>query len=218
MRSTPASGSGTSITVRDGWSSAIPARVDRARSSHSSGAQTTCVITLVRRLGGRPASAAAWRSSASAASTSLRRTASPVHVSRSMRAALNAAARTGRRGAAGRPLTAAPIPWLLGSRSGPGEDATDPVVAAAGSMPPPGTPVAVQEVVRRRRPPRTCWVVRERGAVATPGGDDRVDQRPLLLDLIRAREQRLVAEHRVEDEPLVGLRQAGAERAAVEEV
>ena len=37
--------------------------------------------------------------------------------------------------------------------------------------------------------------------------DDRVDERPLLLDLVRAREERRVAEHRVEDQPLVRLRQ-----------
>ena len=40
----------------------------------------------------------------------------------------------------------------------------------------------------------------------------------MLVDLVLPREQRRVAEHRVENQPLVRLRQAGAERAAVEKV
>ena len=84
--------------------------------------------------------------------------------------------------------------------------------------PPPRPPVPVEELVGARRPPRAGGVVRERRTVALPGRDDRVDEQPLLLDLVGAREQRRVAEHRVEDQPLVRLRHAGAERAAVEEV
>ena len=49
-----------------------------------------------------------------------------------------------------------------------------------------------------RRPPAapTCRP-RSSGsrAVALPGGDDRVDERPLLLHLVRAREERRVTEH-----------------------
>ena len=74
------------------------------------------------------------------------------------------------------------------------------------------------ELVRGHRAPRPGRVVREGWPVALPGGDDRVHERPLLLDLVRAREQRLVAEHRVEDQPLVRLGQVGAEGAAVHEV
>ena len=69
-----------------------------------------------------------------------------------------------------------------------------------------------------RGPQRARLVVREARPVALPGADDRVDELPLLLDLVLAREQRRVAEHRVEDQPLVGLGQPGPEGAAVEEV
>ena len=58
------------------------------------------------------------------------------------------------------------------------------------------------------RPPRARLVVREARPVALPRGDDRVDERPLLVDLVRAREERRVAEHAVEDQPLVRLGQA----------
>ena len=61
-------------------------------------------------------------------------------------------------------------------------------------------------------------VVGEVRPVARPGGHDRVDDRPLLLHLVGAHEERRVAEQAVEDQPLVRLGQADAERAAVEEV
>jgi hypothetical protein len=41
-------GSGVRMTVRDGWRSAMPASVRSATASHSFGAHTRCVITLVR--------------------------------------------------------------------------------------------------------------------------------------------------------------------------
>ncbi len=93
-----------------------------------------------------------------------------------------------------------------------GDDAHPRLVA------PPGAVVAVDQLVRRARPPGAALVVREARPVALPGADDRVDELPLLLDLVLAREQRRVAEHRVEDQPLVRLGQPGAEGAAVEEV
>ena len=82
---------------------------------------------------------------------------------------------------------------------------------------PPGPPVAVDQIVRGRAP--TCRP-RSSGssAGALPARRDRVDERPLLVDLVRAREERRVAEHRVEDQPLVRLRAPGPERVAVEEV
>src|SRR5205823_3631459 len=86
------------------------------------------------------------------------------------------------------------------------------------SGPSPRPPVPVEELVGARRSPRACGVVRERRPVALPGGDDRVDEQPLLLDLVLAREQGRVAEHGVENEALVRLGHPGAERAAVEEV
>src|SRR4029079_3666589 len=65
---------------------------------------------------------------------------------------------------------------------------------------PPRSAVAVHELVRGRRAPRAGGVVREGRPVALPGGHDRVHERPLLLDLVRAREERRVADHRVEDQ------------------
>ena len=68
---------------------------------------------------------------------------------------------------------------------------------------------AEPDVVRLQRP------VRRRGV---PVLEDRVDDRPLRVDLVVAGEQRRVAAHRVEDQPLVGLRRLRHERAAVEEL
>src|SRR5438477_668426 len=82
----------------------------------------------------------------------------------------------------------------------------------------PRAAVAVEELLGARRSPRAGGVVRERRPVALPRGHDRVHEEPLLLHLVRAREQRPVAQHRVEDEPLIRLRHPGSERAAVEEV
>src|SRR5262249_18482232 len=67
----------------------------------------------------------------------------------------------------------------------------------------PRPTVAMKQVVGRGRPPCSGGVVREVRTVALPRRHHRVDELPLLLDLVRAREQRRVAEHRVEDEPLV---------------
>src|SRR5262249_34839477 len=85
-------------------------------------------------------------------------------------------------------------------------------------VPSPHPAVLPQELFRGRRPPRASGVVRERGPVAPPGRDDRVDERPLLLDLVRPREHPRVAEEAVEQQALVRLRDPGAEGAAVEEV
>ena len=79
---------------------------------------------------------------------------------------------------------------------------------ASASVPPPASGRRGGSARRRSRPPAAGRVVREARPVALPGGDDRVDERPLLLDLVRAREERRVAEHRVEDQPLVRLGQA----------
>src|SRR5580704_1691508 len=89
---------------------------------------------------------------------------------------------------------------------------------ALSSDPPPGPPVALEQLLGRGRPPTAGRVVGEGGPVALPGGDDRVDERPLLLDLVGAGKQRRVPHHGVEDEALVGLRQPVPEGAAVEEV
>ena len=50
---------------------------------------------------------------------------------------------------------------------------------------PPRAPVALDQLVGARRAPRARRVVRERRTVAPPRRDDRVDERPLLLDLVR---------------------------------
>src|SRR5207248_6301789 len=86
------------------------------------------------------------------------------------------------------------------------------------SMPPPGPPVSAQQLVGGGWAPGAGRIVRERRPVARPRGDDRVDERPLLVDLVDAREERRVTEHRVKNQPLVRLGEPGAERPAVEEV
>jgi hypothetical protein len=54
--------------------------------------------------------------------------------------------------------------------------------------------------------------------ITVPAGDDRVDDAPRLFDLVGAREQRAVAEHRIEQQPLVGVGGLAAEGRAVAEV
>ena len=83
---------------------------------------------------------------------------------------------------------------------------------------PPRAAVAVEQLVGRARAPASGRVVGERRTVTLPRADDRVDELPLLVDLVLAGEERRVAEHRVEDQPLVRLGEALAEGAAVEEV
>src|SRR5436190_11989595 len=83
------------------------------------------------------------------------------------------------------------------------------------SMSPPGPPIACQQLIRRRRAPGAGGIVRKRRPVARPCGDDRIDERPLLLDLVDPGEQGRIAEHRVEDQPLVRLGQSRAKGAAV---
>src|SRR5438874_11039305 len=85
------------------------------------------------------------------------------------------------------------------------------------SVCPPRPPVPTEELVSGRRAPRARRIVRECGPVAHPSGDDRVDERPLLLDLVDAREEGGVAEHCIEDQPLVCFGEPGPERSAVEE-
>src|SRR5205814_3482020 len=87
------------------------------------------------------------------------------------------------------------------------------------SDPAPSSAVAGQQLVRFRWSPGARLVVREvRRWTVGPGLDDRRDDAPRLLDLVRPREQRGVAEKCVENEGLVGIRRVDAERRAVREV
>ena len=72
-------------------------------------------------------------------------------------------------------------------------------------MPPPRAAVAVEQLVGERGPPAARRIVRERRPVTPPGADHRVDELPLLVDLVLPREEGRVAEHRVEDQPLGSL-------------
>ena len=79
--------------------------------------------------------------------------------------------------------------------------------------------VAVEQRVRlggSRRPGRVLGHGRRR--VLVPRGQDRVDDPPQRLDLVVAGEQRRVAAHRVEDQPLVRLGRLRQERRAVAEL
>src|SRR3954463_2931181 len=70
--------------------------------------------------------------------------------------------------------------------------------------PPP--PARGDQLVRRLRPRGPGRVLVQRHVVVVmPGRQDRVDDRPLGVDLVVAGEQRRVAAHRVEDQPLGGL-------------
>src|SRR5437588_9072349 len=73
-------------------------------------------------------------------------------------------------------------------------------------QPPPLAP-AFEQPIRLLGASRTGRILRNRrGGVLMPGGQDRIDDLPQGLDLIASREQRGVAAHGVEDQPLVGLR------------
>src|SRR5207342_3909531 len=85
-------------------------------------------------------------------------------------------------------------------------------------VPPPRASVPAHELLGGFRPPRSRLVVREHRPVSMPRLDDRVHQRPLLLDLVRSREQRRVSEQAVEDQPFIGFGDPGPERPAVKEV
>src|SRR5690349_5989018 len=80
------------------------------------------------------------------------------------------------------------------------------------SEPPPAPSVALDEVGGGIRAPRAGGVVREvRGGAVEPGVMDRVDDAPRCLDLVRSGEQRLVAQHRVEDQGFVRVRRVRRE-------
>src|SRR5205807_9366118 len=71
--------------------------------------------------------------------------------------------------------------------------------------PPPAPPL--YQRVGLLRSGRSGGVLRDRrGGVLVPCGQDRIDDAPQRFDLVIAREQGRVAAHRVEDQPLVGLR------------
>src|SRR5207302_8188779 len=84
--------------------------------------------------------------------------------------------------------------------------------------PAPGPAIALDERLGLGRSPRPRGVRRELGDALAPRGEDRVDERPLLLDLVATREERRVAAQRVEDERLVRIRRVEHERRAVDEV
>src|SRR5207237_27098 len=83
-----------------------------------------------------------------------------------------------------------------------------------GASPRPAVPA--DELVGARRAPRARGIVRERWLVALPARHNRVDEEPLFLDLVGPRAQRLVAEHHLEDQALVRLRDPRPAVAAVE--
>src|SRR4051794_3459832 len=78
--------------------------------------------------------------------------------------------------------------------------------------------VADEQLVRLRRALRAGRVLGDALAALRPRADDRVDDPPLRLDLVVAGEERGVAAHGVEDQPLVRLRRLRQERRAVEEL
>src|SRR6185369_18006381 len=72
------------------------------------------------------------------------------------------------------------------------------------SDPAPLSAFPSQQLISRVRAPGAGLVVREvRGALVHPRVDDRGDPGPGTLDLVGPREQRRIAEERVEDQRLV---------------
>src|SRR6185436_5881379 len=96
-----------------------------------------------------------------------------------------------------------------------GSRAAPPPWSACGSQSrsrlPPGAARAEQALLRIGAPGAGCVRFRP-GALLLPPGDDRVDDAPRLLDLVAAREQRAVADHRIEQQALVGVGALAAER------
>ena len=87
-----------------------------------------------------------------------------------------------------------------------------------GSEPPP-LHLAAHQVVGGIRAPGPGGVGRGGGGPrAVPGVEDRGDEPPGALDLVGPGEEGRVAEHDVEQEPLVGLGRRDGERGAVAEV
>src|SRR4051812_43407886 len=83
---------------------------------------------------------------------------------------------------------------------------------------PPGPPVPLDQPVGLVRSPRPGLVRRDPLGVVGPVLDDRVDDPPALQDLVRADEQRRVADQRVQQQPLVRLRRLLGERLPVREL
>src|SRR5438046_9876579 len=88
----------------------------------------------------------------------------------------------------------------------------------SGSGPAPATAVARDERIGLERPPRAGLVGGERRRRSAPCLEDRLEQRPRLLDPVAARVQRRVAVDGVEQQSLVRLGWLTAEDLAVLEV
>ena len=72
---------------------------------------------------------------------------------------------------------------------------------------PPGMPASLQQTVAAIRPPCARKVIREHLRIlGRPRLEDRRIQRPRRFHAVAVRKQRLVAQHRVEQQPLVSVR------------
>ena len=115
---------GRAAACATGAAPPCPRASARAASSHSGGTHAMCVITLVRRFGGRPSAVSASRSRGSARSTCETVTSSPLHDGE--RVGISAGATSARRGGAARPPTAGPTSRRRSSGTPAGRAARPP--------------------------------------------------------------------------------------------
>src|SRR5919201_3200012 len=93
------------------------------------------------------------------------------------------------------------------------------VIAHLPSEPAPPPPIALHEVIGRGRTPRAGLVVGEgRTWSVLPTLQRACNKGPFCLHLVAPREQRGVAQHAVEQQPLIGVGRCGAKRGAVQEI
>src|SRR5947209_841553 len=93
------------------------------------------------------------------------------------------------------------------------------VISHLPSEPAPPSPIALHEVIGRGRTPRAGLVVGEgRTWSVLPTLQRTCNKGPCCLHLVAPREQRGVAQHAVEQQPLIGVGRRGAKRRTVQEI
>src|SRR5438067_1930632 len=72
------------------------------------------------------------------------------------------------------------------------------ISAGAASRPPPGSTVPLDQRLCLGWSPRSCGVRSQLRHALVPCGEDRIDERPLLLHLVPAREERRITAEGIE--------------------
>src|SRR5438045_3984272 len=108
--------------------------------------------------------------------------------------------------------------WEIVETRAPQTVSSIAIIAGGTSWPPPGSTVPLDQRLCLRRSPRSRGVRRQLRRSLVPCGQDRIDECPLLLDLVTARKERGITAEGIEDERLVRVRRVEHERGAVNEV